>query len=195
MTIKEIAELCGVDKSTVHRWLEHERFLSCEMQLRNSIKEKISNGSPENPADLTLEETIAIIRAGGNETLAALLMENAANKDALTASNGPPSARIDRLAAAVFQLVARQSQQEVAKDPREGQFADLEKYVRDTLEPNRVKYKVFVYNLYRDYIKKVENPLSMHVFMYKIAMEHPEFKLKYAKGDWYFDDCWTLRLI
>ena len=74
MTVKEIAELCGVDKTTVYRWVEHDNFLSCKMQLRKSILEQIQNGSPEVPADFSLEETLAIIRDGGkNETLAALL--------------------------------------------------------------------------------------------------------------------------
>ena len=65
MTVKEIAELCGVDKTTVYRWVEHDNFLSCKMQLRKSILEQIQNGSPEVPADFSLEETLAIIRDGG----------------------------------------------------------------------------------------------------------------------------------
>ncbi len=85
MTIKEIAELCGVDKVTVYRWVENQNFLSCKMQLRNTILEKIKKGSPERPSDFSLEETLAIIGdGGGNKTLAALLEENSKNKNALS---------------------------------------------------------------------------------------------------------------
>ena len=85
MTIKEIAELCGVDKTTVYRWVEKDDFLSCEMQLRKSIIKKNKKGSPEKPSDFSLEETLAIIGdGGGNKTLAALLEENSRNKNALS---------------------------------------------------------------------------------------------------------------
>nr|DAT90497.1 MAG TPA: repressor domain protein [Caudoviricetes sp.] len=74
MTVKEITELCGVEDRTVRNWCHGERFLKENFSLRNAIVEKLSNGSPEVPADFSLEETLAIIRDGGkNETLAALL--------------------------------------------------------------------------------------------------------------------------
>lgn len=74
MTVKEIAELCGVEDRTVRNWCHGERFLKENFSLRNAIVEKLSNGSLEVPADFSLEETLAIIRDGGkNETLAALL--------------------------------------------------------------------------------------------------------------------------
>ena len=74
MTVKEIAELCGVEDRAVRNWCHGERFLKENFSLRNAIVEKLSNGSPEVPADFSLEETLAIIRDGGkNETLAALL--------------------------------------------------------------------------------------------------------------------------
>ena len=74
MTVKEISELCGVEDRTVRNWCHGERFLKENFSLRNAIVEKLSNGSPEVPADFSLEETLSIIRDGGkNETLAALL--------------------------------------------------------------------------------------------------------------------------
>jgi hypothetical protein len=77
MTIKEIAELCGVRVMTVYRWIEKAESLNNKMLLRKQIDE----GSPERPADFTLEETLAIIGDGGkNTTLASLLEENAASK-------------------------------------------------------------------------------------------------------------------
>ena len=86
MTVKEISELCGVEDRTVRNWCHGERFLKENFSLRNAIVEKLSNGSPEVPADFSLEETLAIIRDGGkNETLAALLEKE---RDLTTALQG-----------------------------------------------------------------------------------------------------------
>jgi len=76
MTVKEIAELCGVEDRTVRNWCHGDRFLKEKFSLRNAIVEKLSSGSPEVPADFSLEETLAIIGdGGGNKALAALLGE------------------------------------------------------------------------------------------------------------------------
>ena len=59
MTIKQIAELCGVDETTVCRWIVKASGeipeLSCKMQEARETKK---------PAAYTLPETLAIIRAG-----------------------------------------------------------------------------------------------------------------------------------
>jgi hypothetical protein len=85
MTIKEIAELCGVKGDhTIRNWINKEVFLSENFTLRNAVKEKLEQGSPENPSHFTLEETLVIIgEGGGNKVLASLLAENAANKNTL----------------------------------------------------------------------------------------------------------------
>lgn len=89
MTVKEIAELCGVEDRTVRNWCHGERFLKENFSLRNAIVEKLSNGSPEVPADFSPEETLAIIRDGGkNETLAALLEETQNLETALQSTVG-----------------------------------------------------------------------------------------------------------
>jgi DNA-binding MurR/RpiR family transcriptional regulator len=94
VTIREIADLCGVDASTIRKWINREDFLKGNFPLRNAILEKLEHGSPERPSDFDLEETLAIIESGGNATLAALLRENAANKSALTVA-GSLNARRD----------------------------------------------------------------------------------------------------
>ncbi|UTC65198.1 hypothetical protein E4O00_03260 [Treponema sp. OMZ 788] len=77
MTIKEIAELCGVEERTVRNWCHGKRFLRENFSLRNVIVKKLEKGSPERPSDFSLEETLAIIGdGGGNKTLAAMLEEN-----------------------------------------------------------------------------------------------------------------------
>jgi hypothetical protein len=85
MTIKEIAELCGVDQSTVNRWIHDP---ACKMQA--GILEKLEKSGHGISADFTLEETLTVIGEGGkNKALASLLAENAANKDALTTQKKP----------------------------------------------------------------------------------------------------------
>jgi transcriptional regulator with XRE-family HTH domain len=79
MTVKEIAELCGVDQSTVWRWAQGNDLL----QNAKGIAEKLEDArkSGKDPAKFTLEETLAIIgEGGGNKTLASLLADNVAIK-------------------------------------------------------------------------------------------------------------------
>jgi hypothetical protein len=91
MTVKEIAELCGVTEQTVLNWTHKfdgsdqkiwSDILNQKIWLR--ISEKLRQGSPEHPSDFTLEETLAIIgEGGGNKTLASLLADNAAKTTAV----------------------------------------------------------------------------------------------------------------
>ena len=93
MTIKEIAELCGATHQTILNWV-HKLVDNPPKNLEGdppknweglAIKLQEAEKSGTTPADFTLEETLAIIEAGGNKTLAALLAENAANKNAVVA--------------------------------------------------------------------------------------------------------------
>jgi predicted transcriptional regulator len=82
MTIKEIAELCGVDQSTVWRWAQKDDLLQNAKGITVKLEEARKSG--KDPAAFTLEETLAIIGEGGNnKALASLLKENAENKDKL----------------------------------------------------------------------------------------------------------------
>ena len=72
MNIKEIAELTGKTERSIRLWSTKAS------ENISSISEKISYSSrTKKPSDFTLEETVEIIRSGGNETLANLLKENA----------------------------------------------------------------------------------------------------------------------
>jgi hypothetical protein len=86
MTIKEIAELCGVkSEQTVKNWA-HKIGDDPARNWQGIVHKLVeAEKSGKEAADFTLEETLAIIGEGGkNKTLAALLAENAANKDKLT---------------------------------------------------------------------------------------------------------------
>ena len=81
MTIKEIAELCGVDDTTILRWTRN--ISDCKMQ--SDVKRKLKKSGHGIASDFSLEETLVIIGdGGGNKTLAALLEENSKNKNALS---------------------------------------------------------------------------------------------------------------
>jgi hypothetical protein len=91
MTIKEIAELCGVKKQTVWNWANKLEVLNQKIWLR--LSEKLKQGSPESPSDYDLEETLAIIgEGGGNKALASLLADNAAQKAAVRLLQEPEKA-------------------------------------------------------------------------------------------------------
>jgi hypothetical protein len=85
MTIKEIAELCGVSGETVRRWIHSiadptQNVEGNLLQNAQGLAEKLEQAekSGKAPANFTLEETLAIIRdGGGNKTLASLLEDNA----------------------------------------------------------------------------------------------------------------------
>jgi hypothetical protein len=82
MTIKEIAELCGVTEQTVLNWTH--KFDGSDQKIWSDAFKKLVNAGHGIPADFTLDETLAIIgEGGGNTALASLLADNAANKNAL----------------------------------------------------------------------------------------------------------------
>ena len=72
MTLKEIASTANVDDSTVRRWAAKASGKMPEISGKMTKARETSVA-----ADFALEEVIAIIRAGGNDTLANLLVENA----------------------------------------------------------------------------------------------------------------------
>ena len=77
MTIRQIAQLCGVSESTVRNWIDLAAA-SAVIAKPSAETAKASN----TPFSFSLPDTLAIIRAGGNGTLADLLAENAQPKAA-----------------------------------------------------------------------------------------------------------------
>ena len=71
MTIRELADLCEVAESTIRSWITSAN--SAEIFAKTAEAQKTSKA-----ARFTLPEVLAIVRAGGKNTLAALLEENAA---------------------------------------------------------------------------------------------------------------------
>jgi len=82
MTIRQIAELCNVDRTTVLRWVQKLE----DGAIRTEVGAKCTEAQDaREPARLSLEAVLALIRAGGRDTLADLLADNAARAAALPA--------------------------------------------------------------------------------------------------------------
>ena len=76
MTIREIAELCEVDKTTVQRWAQ-----KTDDAIRIEIDAKCRKAlETKEEAGFSLPEALAIIRAGGKNTLASLLEDQIKEK-------------------------------------------------------------------------------------------------------------------
>lgn len=76
MTIKEIAELTGKNRTTVLRWVMKSPVQNAQGRLSSAEKCSI-------PADFSLDETLEILRTGGvSEGIMSLLRENALRRQA-----------------------------------------------------------------------------------------------------------------
>ena len=71
MTTKEIAEAVGKDERTVQRWAKKAS------DKMSSVSDKMSSGSPANPADYDLNETCSIIEIGMGKNAADLYRTSA----------------------------------------------------------------------------------------------------------------------
>ena len=154
MTVKEIAELCGVEDRTVRNWCHGERFLKENFSLRNAIVEKLSNGSPEVPADFSLEETLAIIRDGGkNETLAVLLEETQNLETALQSTIESSLLPLNFKGCAVRTVMIGNMPWFVAKDVCEVlELSDVSMSVAKLDDDEKLVQKLFVSGQNRDMI-------------------------------------------
>lgn len=72
MTLKQIADLTDKGESTIRRWID-----AASAKMAGLSAKMADAKESKKPARFTLDETIAIIKAGGNETLANMLRQNA----------------------------------------------------------------------------------------------------------------------
>lgn len=78
MTIKELAEFTGKNRTTIERWCA-----KCTLTIKN----KVQNAHKENPADFTIEEVEEILNSGSmSKDAVTILMQNA-NQSAALVSN------------------------------------------------------------------------------------------------------------
>ena len=80
--------------------------------------------------------------------------------------------------------------EKILEDPKRAVYEELEKFVQRYMSLDESNIHVAsVYNLYHEYEKEADKPLTEREFMYKIALEHPEFGLVYRKRGWLFTRC------
>ncbi len=187
MTIKEIAELCGVEERTVRNWCHGKRFLRENFSLRNVIVKKLEKGSPERPSDFSLEETLAIIGdGGGNKTLAALLEENSKNKNALSIAGSGGGAvqilnkfndRLERIEKAITDIKKGQLQisaQPEITDPKTAMLYFGGKFLEITGKDGNY---VEVQTLFKIFKGMFKVEIDSHKFMYELPLAFPEIRL------------------
>ncbi|MDR2798262.1 MAG: hypothetical protein LBB80_07960 [Treponema sp.] len=193
MTIKEIAELCGVDRTTVLRWAHKVSDDPVHFAQGLTIKLEEAEKSGRDPADFTLEETLAIIRAGGNDTLANLLAENAKNKEALAVQTGGFSQAITpQIEKAVYEVVYQAVQAAVSEQldgavdrlldrvlsPQERQMRGLNDFLSRHIEitGDNGDY-IIMADLYRQYKDYSGNPVSREAFPTMVSLICPNIKV------------------
>lgn len=183
MTIKEIAELCGVDDTTILRWTRN--ISDCKMQ--SDIKSKLKKSGHGIASDFSLEETLAIIGdGGGNKTLAALLEENSKNKNALSIAGSGGGAvqilnkfndRLERIEKALADIKKGQLQisaQPEITDPKTAMLYFGGKFLEITGKDSNY---VDVQTLFKIFKGMFKVEIDSHKFMYELPLAFPEIRL------------------
>ena len=183
MTIKEIAELCGVDDTTILRWTRN--ISDCKMQ--SDIKSKLKKSGHGIASDFSLEETLAIISdGGGNKTLAALLEENSKNKNALSIAGSGGGAvqilnkfndRLERIEKAIADIKKGQLQisaQPEITDPKTAMLYFGGKFLEITGKDSNY---VEVQTLFKIFKGMFKVEIDSHKFMYELPLAFPEIRL------------------
>lgn len=183
MTIKEIAELCGVDDTTILRWTRN--ISDCKMQ--SDIKSKLKKSGHGIASDFSLEETLAIIGdGGGNKTLAALLEENSKNKNALSIAGSGGGAvqilnkfndRLERIEKAITDIKKGQLQisaQPEITDPKTAMLYFGGKFLEITGKDGNY---VEVQTLFKIFKGMFKVEIDSHKFMYELPLAFPEIRL------------------
>ena len=183
MTIKEIAELCGVDDTTILRWTRN--ISDCKMQ--SDIKSKLKKSGHGIASDFSLEETLAIIGdGGGNKTLAALLEENSKNKNALSIAGSGNGAvqilnkfndRLEWIEKALEDIKKGQlrvSAQPEINDPKTAMLYFGGKFLEITGKDSNY---VEVQTLFKIFKGMFKVEIDSHKFMYELPLAFPEIRL------------------
>ena len=163
MTLNQIAGLAGRDESTVRKWIKSVTGKTPEISGKTPltsgifvhISEKISDAKKSSkPAQFTLEETIEIIKAGGNETLANLLLENANRQQAIEAESTLSPKDINLISSLVTSIF----------DKLDSRMNKIEHRIEERhalLPPPEIKPKAAINKLVRDFATRVEMPYNV----------------------------------
>lgn len=106
MTLQEIADLMRTTPRTIRRWIENQRSdtLTERSDTLTDVRAKIDTArTTKKSATFTLEETLYIIRLGGNDTLADLLAANATQANTANL----PTVKVSNLAEIIAEAMTR----------------------------------------------------------------------------------------
>lgn len=158
MTLNQISDLTGKTERTIRLWINKTS------EEISGLSAKISEAKrTKKPAQFTLDETIEIIKAGGNETLANLLLENASRQKAIQAESTltPRDLNlISSLIKGIFgELDSRMVKIETRIEERQALLPApdikprdaINKLVRDFATKHNLTYSVVWQNLYTDF--------------------------------------------
>lgn len=207
MTVKKIAELCGVDRTTVLRWVyklnpvqnaqgsnpgQNAQGHSGNFYqgIINKLEEAEKSGTTA--ANLTLDETLAIIGEGGeNKALASLLAENAANRNAIAVRSNDPG-RLDRIEKAIVELaiemkgitsVVTLMQNRLEYQPKKSELDEaIHEFYRDhIIPPFSPLFSAKRIDVWTAFKGKTEGKFKSRAFFerfHAIYPHHPEEKIK-----------------
>jgi len=102
MTLQEVTNLCGYKSTkTLLKWIRNNG------QNLTMIGQKMTEAQKtKKPAQFTLHETIEIVRAGKNEALANLLMQNAQSSQQTAVGSSLTNRDLDIISALVSKTIA-----------------------------------------------------------------------------------------
>jgi hypothetical protein len=207
MTLKEIAELSNTHEKTVLRWAqklgaictdlsakctENERAVFTNISLKLTEAQKTKK-----PADFILEETLAIIEKGGkNKTLAALLAENVANKERLTAINnrdidldrlidGKIQLAMDKLEEKLTMLAIQNEQKRLPPPPELPDGDKIRAFVGQYLEiTGKGAHFITLDDVFMLYQRETGDGIPRNILSYQLLRAYPVLSEKMRKVEY-----------
>jgi hypothetical protein len=204
MTVKEIAELCGVDERTVLRWahkaaekaspaadiLSAETISPEERRIAQSIKEKLESSGHGFSADYDLRETLSTIGDGGkNKTLSALLEENAANKERLATESNYEGLLKDierlidgKIQAALAPVIVQNEQKRLPSPPELPDGDKIRAFVGKYLEiTGRGAHFITLDDAFTLYQRETGDGIPRNILSYQMLRAYPVLAEKMRK--------------
>lgn len=159
MTLNQISGIVGKSERTIRMWISKRSENTSERsEIISGLSAKISEArKTSKPAQFTLEETIEIVRAGGNENLANLLMQNATATHQTAVGSSLTNRDLDIIAALVSKTIA------ATTELLSGRMQNIENAIekRKALLPApEIKPRDAINKIVREYATRTEIPYN-----------------------------------
>jgi len=148
MTLAEISELTGKGATSIRRWATSTKMANILTKMANAKKTK-------EPAEFTLDETISIIRAGGHDTLANLLLQNSKGEPEKISGSSLTSKDIELISVIVSQTVSQTISATIQHlDSRMGRIESRIEDRQALLPPPEIAPRDHINKLVREYANR-----------------------------------------